>query len=147
MEKRAFDPYILRDIGRVYYLDGQYEQALKMLHTAYKMIPDDADCGLFLGQTYMDMGQYEEASPILQEVVNKHPRYTKAYFTLGQSLGKQGNLGDAHYYLAIYHTRKGDYKTAVVQYRRALKYVKDPARRAKIEERLKKFEEAFTKKR
>jgi predicted Zn-dependent protease len=147
LERRAFDPYILRDIGRVYYLDGQYDQALKMLNTANKMIPEDAECGLYLGQTYMDMGLYEEASPVLEEVVQKHPGYTKAYFTLGQSLGKQGNLGDAHYYLGIYHTRKGDYTTAVVQYRRALKYVKDPARRAKIEERLKKFEEAFTKKR
>jgi predicted Zn-dependent protease len=147
MEQRAFDPYILRDIGRIYYLDGQYDQALKMLNTARNMIPDDADCGLFLGQTYMDMGLFEEASPVLQQVVNKHPRYTKAYLILGQSLGKQGNLGDAHYYLAIYHTRRGDYKTATVQYRRALKYLKDPDRRAKVEERLKKWEEAFTKKR
>jgi predicted Zn-dependent protease len=129
MEKRAFDPYILRDVGRVYYLDGQYQQSLKMLKTA------------------MDMELYDEASPVLQEVVNKHPQYTKAYYILGQSLGKQGHLGDAHYYLAIYHTRRGDYKTAVVQYRRALEYVKDPVRRAKIEERLKKFEEEYSKKR
>jgi len=147
MEKRAFDPYILRDVGRVYYLDGQHQQSLKMLKTAHNMIPDDADCGLYLGQTYMDMGLFDEASPVLEEVVKKHPRYTKAYYILGQSLGKQGNLGDAHYYLGVYNTRKRDYKTAVVQYRLALKYVKDPDRRAKIEERLKKFEEAFTKKR
>jgi predicted Zn-dependent protease len=97
MEKRAFDPYILRDVGRVYYLDGQYQQSLKMLKTAHNMIPDDADCGLYLGQTYMDMGLFDEASPVLQEVVNQHPQYTKAYYTLGQSLGKQGNLGDAHW--------------------------------------------------
>jgi len=147
MEKRAFDPYILRDVGRVYYLDGQYQQSLKMLKTAHNMIPDDADCGLYLGQTYMEMGSFDEASPVLEAVVRKHPRYTKAYYILGQSLGKQGNLGDAHYYLGIYATRRGDYKTAVVQYRRALKYVKDPARRTKIEERLKKFEEALSKKR
>ena len=147
MEKRAFDPYILRDVGRVYYLNGQYEQSLKMLKTAHHMIPNDADCGLYLGQTYMDMGLFDEASPVLEEVVKKHPGYTKAYYILGQSLGKQGNLGDAHYYLGVYHTRKRDYKTAAVQYRLALKYVKDPDRRAKIEERLKKFEEAFTKKR
>jgi len=146
MEKRAFDPYILRDVGRVYYLDGQYEQSLKMLKTAHNIIPDDADCGLYLGQTYMDMELFDEASPVLQEVVNKHPEYTKVYYTLGQSLGKQGNLGDAHYYLGVYHTRKRDYKNAVVQYQLALKYVKDPDRRAKIEERLKKFEEASTKK-
>ncbi|MFZ9012368.1 MAG: tetratricopeptide repeat protein, partial [Anaerohalosphaeraceae bacterium] len=100
-----------------------------------------------LGQTYMGMELFDEASPVLQEVVEKHPGFTEAYYTLGQSLGKQGNMGDAHYYLAIYHTRKGDYKTAVVQYRRALKYVKDPDRRSNIEERLKAFEKALSKKR
>jgi predicted Zn-dependent protease len=147
MEKRAFDPYILRDIGRVYYLDGQYPQSLKMLKTARDMIPDDADCGLYLGQTYMEMGLFDEASPVLEEVVEKHPAYTQAYYILGQSLGKQGNLGDAYYYLGVYHTRKRDYKTAAVQYQRALKYVKDPDRRTKIEERLKEFEKALSKKR
>jgi len=147
MEKRAFDPYILRDTGRVYYLDGQYQQSLKMLKTAHDMIPDDADCGLYLGQTYMEMGLFEEASPILREVVEKHPGYTEAYYTLGQSLGKEGNLGDAYYYLGAYHTRKGDYKTAALQYRQALKYVTDPERRATIEERLKKFDKAQSKKR
>jgi len=147
LEKRAFDPYILRDAGRVYYLDGQYQQSIKMLKTAHNLIPDDADCGLYLGQTYMEMGLLDEASPVLREVVKKHPRYTKAYFILGQSLGKQGNLGDAHYYLAIYHSRRGDYKTAVVQYRRALKYVKDIERRTKIEKRLKRLEKALAKKR
>ncbi len=106
LEKRAFDPYILRDAGRVYYLDGQYQQSIKMLKTAHNLIPDDADCGLYLGQTYMEMGLLDEASPVLREVVEKHPGYTKAYFILGQSLGKQGNLGDAHYYLGVYHTRK-----------------------------------------
>jgi predicted Zn-dependent protease len=147
MEKRAFDPYILRDIGRVYYLDGQYPQSLKMLKTAHDMIPDDADCGLYLGQTYMEMGLFDDASPVLREVVEKHPGYTQAYYILAQSLGKQGNLGDAYYYLGVYHTRKGDYKTAAVQYQRALKYVEDSDRRNKIEERLKKLEKALSKKR
>ena len=147
MEKRAFDPYILRDAGRVYYLDGQYQQSIKMLKTAHNLIPDDADCGLYLGQTYMEMGLLDEASPVLREVVEKHPGYTKAYFILGQSLGKQGNLGDAHYYLGVYHTRKGDYKTAVAQYRRALKYVKDVKRRTKIDKLLKNLEKALSKKR
>ena len=147
MEKRAFDPYILRDIGRVYYLDGQYQQSLKMLKTAHDMIPDDADCGLYLGQTYMELGLFEEASPVLREVVEKHPGYSEAYYILGQSLGKEGNLGDAYYYLGVYHTRRGDYKTAVIQYRRALEHVNDHDRRNKIEERLKKLEKALGKKR
>jgi predicted Zn-dependent protease len=147
LQKRAFDPYMLRDVGRVYYLDGQFEQSLKMLKTAHNKIPDDADCGLYLGQTYMAMGQYDEASSVLRGVVEKHRGYTKAYYILGQSLGKQGNLADAHYYLGIYHTRKRDLKTALVQYRRALKYTKDAERRATIEKRIKKFEEILAKQR
>jgi predicted Zn-dependent protease len=145
LQKRAFDPYMLRDFGRVYYLDGQFEQAVKMLTTARSRMPDDADCGLFLGQTYMAMGRYDESSAILREVVQKHPRYTRAYFALGQSLGKEGNLADAHYYLGVYHARRGDLKTAIVQYRRALKYTQDEDRRAKIEERLEKFEKILAK--
>jgi predicted Zn-dependent protease len=116
-----------------------------MLTTARSRMPDDADCGLFLGQTYMAMGRYDESSAILREVVAKHPRYTRAYYALGQSLGKEGDLADAHYYLGVYHARRGDLKTAIVQYRRALKYTQDADRRAKIEERLEKFEKILAK--
>jgi predicted Zn-dependent protease len=145
LQKRAFDPYMLRDVGRVYYLDGQFEQSLKMLKTARNMIPDDADCSLYLGQTYMEMGRYDEASTVLRGVVEKHSGYTRAYYVLGQSLGKQGNLADAHYYLGIYHTRKRDLKTAIVQYRQALKYTEDVERRTTIEKRIKKFEKILAK--
>ncbi len=146
LEQRAFDPYILRDIGRVYYLDGQFEQSLKMLKTARNMIPDDADCGLYLGQVYMDLGLFDEASPVLRQVVDKHPLYTKAYYVLGQSLGKQGNLADAHFYLGVYNIHKRDYKTAVAQFQRALTHVKDAHRRTQIEEHLKKLEDELSKK-
>jgi predicted Zn-dependent protease len=94
----------------------------------------------------MAMGSYDEASAVLREVIEKNPGYTKVYYILGQSLGKQGNLADAHYYLGIYHYRKRDFKTAVVQYRQALKYTQDEERRATIEERLEKLEKALAKK-
>jgi predicted Zn-dependent protease len=139
LEKRAFDPYVLRDMGRVYFLGGQYPQALKMLKTAHNMIPDDADCSLFLGQTQMELESYDEASLVLLSLVEKNPDYTQAYYFLGQSLGKQGNLADAHYYLAVYHSRKKDYQTAVVQLQNALKYTKDAERRARIENKLKEL--------
>jgi len=139
LEKRAFDPYLLRDMGRIYFLDGQYQQALKMLNTANNMIPEDAQCRLFLGQTQMELGSYDEASLVLLRLVENNPDYTEAYYFLGQSLGKQGNLADAHYYLAIYHSRKRDYQTAAVQLQNALKYTEDAEKRAKIEDKLKEL--------
>ena len=146
MEKRAFDPYLLRDMGRVYFLDGQYQQALKMLKTAQNMIPDDAECRLFLGQTLVELELYDEASLVLLDLVEKKPDYTQAYYFLGQSLGKQGNLADAHYYLAVYHSRKRDYQTAIVQLQNALKYTKDAERRAQIENKLKELKDTISQK-
>ncbi len=143
LEKRAFDPYLLRDIGRVYFLDGQLQQALKMLKTAHKMIPGDADSSLYLGQTQFELGAFDDASALFLDVVKKNPNYTQAYYLLGQSLGKQGDLADAHYYLAVFHSRKRDFKMAVLQLRRALRYAKDAEKKAKIEEALKKLEDAL----
>ena len=145
LEKRAFDPYILRDIGRIYFLDGKYQQALKMLKTARNRIPDDAECGLFLGELQLELGAYDNASAIFLDIVKKNPTYTQVYYFLGQSLGKQGELADAHYYLAVFHARKKDYKTAVIQLRRALKHAKDPEKKAKIEKSLKELEGSLSK--
>lgn len=146
LEKRAFDPFVLRDMGRVYFLDGQYQQALKMLKTAHNMIPDDAECRLFLAQTQTELELYDEASLVLLGLVEKNPDYTPAYYFLGQSLGKQGNLADAHYYLAVYHTRKKDYQTAIVQLQNALKYTKDEEKKLKIENRLKELKDTLARK-
>ncbi len=145
LEKSAFDPYVLRDIGRVYLLDGKYQQALKMLKTARNMKPDDAECGLFLGQTQLELGAFDDATAVFLEVVKKNPRYTQVYYFLGQSLSKQGDLADAHYYLAVYHARKRDYQTALVQLRSALKHAKDPEKKAKIEKALKQLEDGMAK--
>jgi predicted Zn-dependent protease len=129
LEKRAFDPYVLRDMGRIYFLDGQYQQALKMLNTALNMIPDDAQCLLFIGQTQMELESYDEASPILLKLVEK-----------------KGNLADAYYYLAVYHSRKRDYQAAAIQYQNALKYTTDAEKRAKIEDKLKEMKGSLAQK-
>ena len=139
LEKNAFDPYVLRDMGRIYFLDGQYQEALKMLNTAHNMIPDDALGRLYLGQTQMELELYDQSSLILSKLVDQNPHYTEAYYFLSQSLSKQGNLADAYYYLAVYHSRKREYQAAAIQYQNALKYTKDTEQRAKIEDKLKEL--------
>jgi predicted Zn-dependent protease len=132
LEKNAFDPYVLRDMGRIYFLDGQYQVALKMLNTAHHMIPDDALGRLYLGQTQMELELYDQSSLILSKLVDQNPHYTEAYYFLSQSLGKQGNLADAYYYLAVYHSRKREYQAAAIQYQNALKYTKDTEQELKL---------------
>ena len=95
LTKRAFDPYILKDLGWAHYLDGQYEQALKTLGSACTMIPKDVECQFYLGRTQMGMGDLAGASDSLLQVTVDFPQYTEAYYFLSQSLGKQNKLGDA----------------------------------------------------
>jgi len=133
LTKRAFDPYILRDLGWIYYLDGQFPQALKMLDSACGMIPADPECTFYLGRTHLELENLTEATNDFLALTRQNPPYTTAYYYLGQSLGKQQNLGEAHYYLGVYYLRKRDNKNAAIQLKQALKYLQDEEKRKEAE--------------
>jgi len=129
LTKRAFDPYILRDLGWVYFLDGQFPQALKTLESAGGMIPDDPECLFYLSRTQMELGNLAEASDNLLKLTRQHPDVTEAYYFLGKSMGQQQKLGDAHFYLAVFYLKKRDLKNASVKLKQALKYPQDDERK------------------
>jgi tetratricopeptide (TPR) repeat protein len=139
LKKRAFDPYILKDLGWIYYLDGQFPQALKTLESAGGMIPDDPECLFYISRTQMELGNLAEASDNLLKLTRQRPNFTQAYYFLGQSLGQQQKLGDAHYYLGVFYLRKRNFKNAQIQLKQALKYNQDDERRKKINEWLSKM--------
>jgi len=140
LSRRAFDGYLLRDLGKVYFLSGRLPQALSTLEGARLSIPNDPDCLFFLGRTQQELGKLSEAIALYQTVIQKMPDYREAYYFLGQSLGKQGSLVDAHYNLGIYHLRGYDYKTAATQFKQALRNDPDPEKRERIERLLKQTE-------
>jgi tetratricopeptide (TPR) repeat protein len=139
LTKRAFDPYILKDLGWVYFLDGQFQQALKTLNSACGMIPNDPECLFYLGRTQMELGNLAEASDNLLKLTRQYPRFTQSYYFLGQSLGQQQILGDAHYYLSVFYLRKRDFKNARVQLKQALKHPLDDEKREQVNEWLDKM--------
>ncbi len=134
LAKRAFDPYILKDLGWIYFLDGKYSQAFKTLESACAMIPKNPECKFYLARTQMEMGDLAGASQRLLQVTREFPRFNQAYYFLGQSLGKQQQLGDAHYYLGVYYLRKRDFKNAQVQLKLALKHSRDDEKRRQIQD-------------
>ena len=133
LTKRAFDPYILRDLGWIYFLDGQFPQALKTLNGACSMIAKDPECAFYLGRTQMELGNLPEATENFQTLTVHYPKFTQAYYYLGQSLGQQQQLGEAHYYLGVYYLKKRDFKNALIQLKQALKHVNDADKRQQIE--------------
>ncbi len=140
LTKRAFDPYILRDLGWVYYLSGEYQQASKTLGSACSMIPGDPECQFYLGRTQLEMGNLADASDMLLNVIREYPGLTEAYYFLGQSLGKQQQLGDAHYYLGVFYLRSRDRKNAMIQFQQALKHLQDDQKREQVQKWLGQLE-------
>jgi predicted Zn-dependent protease len=82
----------------------------------------------------MEMGDLAGASERLLQVTREFPRFTQAYYFLGQSLGKQQQLGDAHYYLGVFYLRKRDFKNAKIQLQLALKHSQDDEKRKQIQD-------------
>ena len=141
LARNAFNPYMLRDLGKVYFLGGQLDAALSTLESARSMIPEDPDTLFFLGRTQQELGRSAEAVALYTAVIQKTPDYRDAYYFLGQSLGKQGALADAHYYLGIYHVRGRDFKTAATQFRQSLRSSDAPEKRERAEPLVKQLEE------
>ena len=133
LAKRAFDPFILRDLAKVYFLDGQFEQALKLLKSVKSVQPADPDTLFYTGRVHLELAQLEEATDAFTVLIEKEPSYRQAYYFLGKSLSSQGRPGEAAANLGIFYRQGRDYRNAALQFRQALKHIQDPARRQQIE--------------
>lgn len=127
LEQKPFDPIIVQDLGQIYFLDGQYDKALKMLETTGTNQAFNPESHVFLGRTQAALERYSQAVATFEEVITQKPDYLISYYYIGEAYGKQGRLGNAHYYLGIYYHKKRDLKTAGFHLRTALKQLTDPA--------------------
>ena len=133
LEKKALNPYMLGELGRIYFMDGNYEKALRVLEPAVTRGPSDPDAMFFLARTHMELGQFEKASGILEVLTEKYPDFTDVYYFLGTAYGQQDNMEKAHYYLGIFYARRGKLKSAAFHLTRAQETATDPKRKAEIE--------------
>jgi predicted Zn-dependent protease len=137
LKKKAFDPDILRELGKTYFHDGRFDEAEKTLEGAIGLNPDDPEALFFSGRIKAETGKLAEAGQLFKAVTEKHPYYTPALYFMGETSGKMGNLSDAHCYLGTYYTVKGDTKNARFHLSKALQETNDQSRIIIIEEMLK----------
>ena len=143
LEREAFNPEFLIALGRIYFLDGQYEKALTILESAISTAPDDPEGLFYLGRTQLEMGKLKDAELTLRTLTKTHPSYKPGFYFLGNTYGKQGKLADAHYTLGLYYTKKRDHRNAVVQFEKALEKTKDPEKKKEIHDLLKKVSRKY----
>lgn len=136
LEKRAFDPYVLNDLGRVYFLAGKHQDAIGILEGAVSLSPENREAQFLLGRAQMELGELKSARKSFETLITLQPNYPQASYFLGKTYGRLGQLDQAHYFLGVYYRQKGDLKNAQFHLKRALALMNDPARREKTEEML-----------
>jgi predicted Zn-dependent protease len=139
LEHDALDANLLQELGRIYFLDGKYEQARATLESALPLTEHNAEGRFYLGRTLLELDALGPAAAAFETVLRQQSDYTEAYYFLGETRGKQGRMSDAHYHLGQFYWRTQDLKNATFHLRRALKESPDPQRRETIEELLAKI--------
>jgi len=137
LEQKAFDPNILTELARVYYMDGRSQEALNTLEGALSIAPQDLEANLLMADISISLENRTEAIEILQKMVVQNPEHVRALYLLGNTYGKQGQLGLAHYYLGRYYKADNQIRKAVFQFQKALKLINDSDKEEEIEAILK----------
>lgn len=143
LEGNAMATHMLEDLGRIYFHDGQYEKALQALTAGSS--DKNPDGQLYLGRTQMQMGRIAEARDTFENLVRYNGDYTQAYYYLGESSGRLGDMFGAHFYLGSFYQRKGDFKNAGFHLNRALKVAADDSQKQLVERQLNTLDPRKTK--
>ncbi|MFO7965221.1 MAG: M48 family metalloprotease [Desulfobacterales bacterium] len=132
LASNPLNPYFLSDLGRIYFLNGQYQDALTILKDSVYVVPDNYTGLFFLGRSELELEEYEKAVDAFEQLIRKKPDYEKAHYFLGQAYGKMGRLADAHYHLGCYYKDRGEARNATFHFERAAKKTEDPEKREEI---------------
>ena len=111
-------------LGWVQAAQGSYADAVKILHEALQLKPDDVPTELRLAESLLAIGQWDEARDLYQAVSRAHPESAEARYGLGRVSAARGDVaaaaadylrscelfpsyGAAHYALAMAYRKLG----------------------------------------
>ncbi len=103
---------LLVDLGLVEMEDGNKEQALELIRSAYDRDRNDMWATFQLARIWLELGNIDLAEKYLKEVESSMPLYSKIYFELGKLRAAKGENGAASYYLGKYYLYEGRLKLA-----------------------------------
>lgn len=139
LAKKPFDSYMLKDIGRLYFIQGDYQQAFSILDGASGILSNDPEALYYLGRSQAELGHLQDAVATFEEIIANHKNYPRAFYALGETYYKLGKNDYSHYYLGIYYKNMSDFNTAAHHLKKALEDMSDPKKRADIQELLKEI--------
>lgn len=134
LEKTAFNPDILVEVGRNYLKLGEFGHARSTIRSVLSIAPHHLEGLYTLGQIQLQNGQLPQAVKSFRAVLKNRrgEGYRKTLYLLGKAYAGMGDKANAYYYLGLYYRNLKAYDNAMFQLERALAEVKDTQRRRQI---------------
>ena len=116
LEDNPKDPDAVTDLAALYYQNGQYDEAVKVLQDGRKAIPKDAEIPALLGAVYQQQAAgvdpkeqkelYGKAGDSFAAAAEKDPKDEDLYASAGQSYDQAGETAEAIKYYNGYLDRE-----------------------------------------
>lgn len=107
------------DLGIVFMKQGHIKKALRQLTKAREGDPGSWYTTFFLAQCLESAGQDKRALALFTQVAGFMPDYPGAYYHMAAILSRQGDKGDAFFYLGKNFFYKGKFTTAKYHFKNA----------------------------
>jgi len=141
LAQKAFDPHLIAELGRIYFQQGLFPEALKALESAASIGPNLSDVQFWRGRVLLAQDRFAEAASALEKVRERCPDYQPTLLFLGEAYGRQNRMADAHYNLGLYYFNRLEDKTAVFHLGRALENGIEGNRRDQVKKMLTELKE------
>ncbi|MEA1969877.1 MAG: M48 family metalloprotease [Thermodesulfobacteriota bacterium] len=136
---KHLDPLMLFEIGRVYYMQGEYNKALnifKGLENIEKVKP--LVC-YYRGSARLELGMMQPAREDFLKVIDDSiPFFPRAYYNMARISGVNGEKGNSHYYLGLYYNEIHDRRNTCFHLNQSIKTLSDPQKKERARTLLKK---------
>jgi len=90
-----------RGMGTLFFLQGDFSEAIESLKKGISLFPQDASAHYFLGMSYYKMNNYKSSIPHLRSFAEAQPKHPEVFGTLGICYEKSGDLSSAYQAYAI----------------------------------------------
>jgi len=134
---RAFDTDLLAELGKIYFLQGRYEEAFNTLSSITDLPSQNPEGLFYLARTQAALDRVEAARISFLSLAERIPDYPQIDYFLAEIYQKEGRSDLVHYHLGMHFFRSGNAKIARFHLLRAKEMVADSRKKEKIESALK----------
>ncbi len=145
LDRQPFDAVMLKDLGEIYYMAGEYGPALQSLESSAVIAPDDPETLFLTGRALAGLKRWPEAAAAYEKLLTVWPDDSRIYYPAGEAYGRINDMGNAHFFLARYHEERMEFQTAMFHSKKALSHALSEERKSIIRKQMRRMQKEISR--